>query len=205
MGFVRVCGFGRCRLGIVFNCIDRTQRSLPSRRLCAILLPPENHPRPPRGRFSHGRGIPHLMVRGIAGRVKHAAALSVEIKATGTLLFVDLRSANIGEESRVGCPATGVVYPGLIQSQRAVDRHARLRRIFVFLAVILPPADRAQSERPGRSQRPASATGASVERFHVNLDGLSRSGLTGQIQEQMGRSSREFLNYSSKSEIRVRC
>jgi hypothetical protein len=46
--------------------------------------------------------------------------------------------------------ALGVVGTGFVQAESAVDGEADLAGVFVFLAVILPPANRAQAERASR-------------------------------------------------------
>jgi hypothetical protein len=89
-------------------------------------------------------GYTYLMVRGIADRVKPPSpVLALERTAEGTLLFGDLRLANVFEEAGIGRTELSVVGARLFQAELAVDREAHFSGIAVFLAVVLPPADRA--------------------------------------------------------------
>jgi hypothetical protein len=67
-----------------------------------------------------------------------------------TLLLSDLGLANVSKKSRMCGAALGVVGTGFVQAESAVDGEADLAGVFVFLAVILPPANRAQAERASR-------------------------------------------------------
>ena len=58
-----------------------------------------------------------------------------------------------------------VVNPGLAEAQRAVDREANISGIFVFLAVVLPPANRAQAQSARRFQRLIAAARTAIADF----------------------------------------
>src|ERR1700677_3970959 len=65
----------------------------------------------------------------------------------------------------------------LVQAQLAVHCEANFRGVFVFLAVVFPPADGAQRKRADRLQRPVSATWAAKSGQHSilnRIDGLPR-------------------------------
>ena len=101
------------------------------------------------------------MVRGIAGRVKPPALVSVpESTAKGTLLLSDLGLTNVLQKAGVSRAALCIVLAGLVQAQLAVHRQAHFGRIGVLLAVVFPPADRAQTQSTGIFQRPAPAAWA---------------------------------------------
>ena len=75
----------------------------------------------------------------------------------GTLLLSHLGPANVREKPRMGRAALGKVRTGLIQAQLSIHREANFRGVLVFLAVVFPPAHRAQRQRTGRLQRLVSA------------------------------------------------
>jgi len=60
----------------------------------------------------------------------------------------------------MGGAAMGVLLPGFAQAEGAVHGQADFTGVRVLLAVVLPPADRAQGERPRRVQRLVPATRA---------------------------------------------
>ena len=62
--------------------------------------------------------------------------------------------------------AVHVVLPGFIEAEGAVDGQAYIRGIFIFLAIVFPPANRAQSERVRRFQRLVSAARAAEPGLH---------------------------------------
>ena len=68
-----------------------------------------------------------------------------------------------------------VIRARLVQAQLAVHCQAHFRRVFVFLPVIFPPADRAQLQGTGRFERLISATRATIPDFdrsaHIGIDG----------------------------------
>jgi hypothetical protein len=73
----------------------------------------------------------------------------------------------------MGRPAVGKMLTGLVQAEQAVDREADFSGVFVLLAVVFPPANRAQRERACRFQRLVSATGTtktSLQSFHTWMD-----------------------------------
>jgi hypothetical protein len=53
----------------------------------------------------------------------------------------------------VGSAAGGIVAAGLAQAQLPVDRKPNIFSIFIVLAVVLPPANRAQAKRAGNLER----------------------------------------------------
>jgi hypothetical protein len=74
--------------------------------------------------------------------------------------------------------ALGVVGPRLFEAELAVDGEANFRGVIVFLAVVLPPADRAKLERFGRFESFISTAGATKAHFdgctHTEMDGKCR-------------------------------
>jgi len=101
------------------------------------------------------------MVRGFAGRVKPAEAVwARQSTAKGTLLFSDLGLTDVRKEPGVGGAAMGVMLPGFAQAEGAVHGQADFTGVRVLLAVVLPPADRAQPQGAGRLQRLVPATRA---------------------------------------------
>jgi hypothetical protein len=66
----------------------------------------------------------------------------------------------------MGCTAPGKVLARLIQAQMTVDREADFPGVFVFLAVIFPPAYWAQSHGAGGFQRLVSAARATISSVH---------------------------------------
>jgi len=65
--------------------------------------------------------------------------------------------------------ALSIVLAGFVQAKGAVDGEANIAGVFVFLAVVLPPADRTQAERSRRLQRLVSAARAAITDFHQIL------------------------------------
>lgn len=73
----------------------------------------------------------------------------------------------------MGRSAVGKIFTGLVQAEHAIDREADFAGILVLLAIILPPANGAQSEGAGRFQRLVSATGTTktcLRSFHASMD-----------------------------------
>jgi hypothetical protein len=71
----------------------------------------------------------------------------------------------------MGGSALSVVLAGFVQAEGAIDGEADFAGVFVFLAVVLPPADRAQAESARRLQRPISAAWTAITDFHQILHG----------------------------------
>ena len=69
------------------------------------------------------------------------------------VLFSDLGLTDVREEPGVGSAAMGVVLPGFAQAEGAVHGQADIGGVLVLLAIVLPPADRAQPQCAGRLQR----------------------------------------------------
>jgi hypothetical protein len=71
-----------------------------------------------------------------------------------------------------------IVVASLVEAQLAIDRQPDLRRIAVFLAVVFPPAYRAQSQRAWRLESLESAARATIRgrnNIHVRIDEESGS------------------------------
>jgi len=64
----------------------------------------------------------------------------------GTLLLSDKRLAHIGEEPRVRRSAPGIVLARVAQAQGSVYSAPDIGRVGILLAIVFPPANRAQSE-----------------------------------------------------------
>ena len=77
------------------------------------------------------------------------------------------------------CRATlRIVRPGFVQAQLAVHCQPDIRRIAVFLAVIFPPANGAQTHRFWSLQSPVSTAGTAKkgrDRFHALMDEKTQS------------------------------
>jgi len=120
--------------------------------------------------------MPHLMVVGFAPKGQTGTAnLPWRGLLEGTLLLSDLGLAHVGKKTGVGGAAEGKVLARLFQAHLAVDREPDFSGVFVLLAVIFPPADRAQPQRPGCCERPIAATRAtksSAFAFHPRMDGI---------------------------------
>ena len=82
------------------------------------------------------------------------------------LLFSELGLADVRQKAGMGRAAMGVVGTSLVQAEGAVHRQANLGGVHVFLAVVLPPADRAKGQRAGRVQCLASAARAAIMSSH---------------------------------------
>ena len=126
------------------------------------LQPPLDAKPEPRGRANlsfHGKRVcPH----GQTGK-RLCGALRI---AEGTLLFSDLGLTNVREEAGMGRAALSVVLAGFIQAEAAVHSQADFAGGVVLLAIVLPPADRAQRQRAGGLQRLTSAAWTAKTRFH---------------------------------------
>jgi hypothetical protein len=81
----------------------------------------------------------------------------------------------------MGGTAVGIVVTSLAEAQGAIDRVAHLTGVGVFLAVVLPPANRAQSHGCGRLQRLEAAAWAAEKSSycpHGWIDVKKASGFT---------------------------
>jgi len=100
-----------------------------------------------------------------------------KVTGKGTLLLSDLGAADMGNEAEIGGADVSVILPGLPQAQSPIDRKPDVPGILVFLAVVLPPAHRAQSHCARSVQCSASAAGAPKtslsEALYVKLDGTA--------------------------------
>ena len=65
----------------------------------------------------------------------------------------------------------GVVSTSLAEAEGSIDGQADVRGVFLLLAVVLPPANRAQSKRSRRFQRLISAAWAAKANLQRNLHG----------------------------------
>jgi hypothetical protein len=119
-------------------------------------------------------GMPLSMVRGFRGRVKPGAWPG---SGENGLLFGELGLANVRQKSRVGGTATGVVGAGFFEAELAVDGEAHVGCVVVFLAVVLPPADRTKTEGCRDIESLVSAAGTTEAHFdrgsHTRMDGES--------------------------------
>lgn len=77
--------------------------------------------------------------------------------------------------------AEQIVIPGFLEAEGAVDGQADIQGIFIFLAIVFPPANRAQSERVRRFQGLVSAARAAKtslqQSFHAYIDGTKGPGV----------------------------
>jgi hypothetical protein len=113
------------------------------------------------------------MVRGFAGRGQTSGkAKKVVGIGKDTLLFGRLGFANIGQETRMGRAALGIVDSRFFEAELAVDGEAHFGSVIVFLAVIFPPADRAEVECFGYFKSLVSAARTTV----TDVQGSSPNG-----------------------------
>ena len=127
-------------------------------------------------------GISHLMVRGFAGRVKPGQAFR-PLKRTviGTLLLSDIGLTNVTAEAGMGGAALRIMFSRLDQAELAVDGQAHVAGVGVLLAVVFPPANRAQSHRLWGFKSLESAAWAaksSCDGIHSWVDGKDEAGFT---------------------------
>ena len=122
------------------------------------------------------------MVGGFAGRVKPAGRFGAAGRtAKGTLLLSDPWLADVGEKPGVGRATAEIGVAGLAEAEAAVHGEPHLGSVRILLAVILPPADGAQTEGSGSFQRLTSAAGAAkacCDRFHIQMDENCGRGMT---------------------------
>jgi len=84
----------------------------------------------------------------------------------GVLLFSNLGLAHVREEAGVGRAAMGKVGARFVQAEGAIHGEANIRCIFILLAIVFPPADRAQRERAGGFQRLVTAARTTKTNLH---------------------------------------
>ena len=89
--------------------------------------------------------------------------------AKDTLLLSVMGLTNVRKEPGVGSAALGIVLAGFIEAEGAVHGQADFVGIGVFLAVVFPPANRAQAEGVWRLQRLVPATRAAKLSLHQSL------------------------------------
>jgi len=82
-----------------------------------------------------------------------------------TLLFLGPGLTNVREKAGVGGAEAGKVLASLVETQLSIDRKPRRKSIGISLAIVLPPANRAQSHGIGRGERFAAAAGAAIPGF----------------------------------------
>ena len=90
----------------------------------------------------------------------------VQEQTVKDLEFSSCRLADIGQKARMGGAALGVVGARIVQAQGSIDGEAHIGGVFVLLAIVLPPADRAQGQSPRRLQRLESAARATKMSIH---------------------------------------
>jgi hypothetical protein len=90
--------------------------------------------------------------------------------------------ANVWKEPWVRGAELNVVRTGLVEAELAVHREPDFGRVIVFLAVIFPPADGTQLERPWRIKCLVTATGATKSyinrRTHIRMDAKTHETMT---------------------------
>ena len=120
-------------------------------------LPAENGTSPlwPGNLSSHGKRV---CWQGQTGRTTGPRKRTV----IGTLLLSDMGLTNVTEETGMRRSALRIVLPGFVKAQLAVYRQAHVRGIGIFLAVVLPPTDRAEPHCVGGFQGLVSAAGAPI-------------------------------------------
>jgi len=82
------------------------------------------------------------------------------VYAEVTLLFSDMRLADVRQEPGIGSTAARVGISRFRKAQMAIHRQTDLGGILVFLSVVFPPADRAQHQCAWRLKRPIPAARA---------------------------------------------
>jgi hypothetical protein len=99
----------------------------------------------------------------------------------------------------MGRAAMNVVFTGFVEAELAVHRQAHIGGVIVLLAVVLPPADRAERQGAGFFQRLISAARAAKSIFH----GISRmngriTGMAGLHQKQLSVFSYQFHSLQNR-------
>ncbi len=69
----------------------------------------------------------------------------------------------------MGGSALSVVGTGFAKAECAVDGEADISGVFILLAIVLPPADRAQTQCARSLQRPIAAARTAITNFHRSL------------------------------------
>ena len=105
----------------------------------------------------------------------------------------------MGQKAGMGRAAMSVVIAGFVEAELAVHRHTHFAGVIVLLAVVLPPADRAQRQRAGRLQRLISAARAAKSIFHniPRMDGRKR-GQAG-LHEKQGLATPASIRRGGRS------
>jgi hypothetical protein len=107
------------------------------------------------------------MVRGNAPKGQTGGQIQARKRTViGTLLLSDLWLTNVREITGVGRSAAGKVLPGFVQAELAVDGEADFRGVLILLAVVFPPANRAQRQRTRCFQGLVSAAWATKTTLH---------------------------------------
>src|SRR5579863_2612086 len=121
--------------------------------------------------------------------------------------------AYVREEPGIGGTAPRIRSACLSETQMTVDGQANLMGVGVFLAIVFPPAHRAQLHGCGRLQRSGAAAGtakADLGRFraggelHNRIDGFSTAPLTSSI-ERLSRALPSILYCGRKKGDWILC
>ena len=111
------------------------------------------------------------ILRGFSGTVKPEGQLRRGIAprkaphCSARLLFCSLWFTNIRQEAGVGSAALRVVLAGFAEAELTVHSEVDFGCVIVLLAIVLPPADRAQRHGSGRFQRLVSTARAAKTNF----------------------------------------
>ncbi len=108
--------------------------------------------------------------------------------AEDTLLFGDLGLTNVRYKARIRGPAARKVLTRLFQAQLPIHGESHLGGVGVFLAIVLPPANGAQSHRRGRIQGSIAAAWtakSSFTSFHSGVDANPRRRFTAADRKPM--------------------
>lgn len=85
--------------------------------------------------------------------------------AEGTLPFSGLRLTNVRQKSGMGCTALHEVLAGLVEAELAIDGQPDVLGVVVLLAIVFPPADRAEIQGSGGIECLISTARASITNF----------------------------------------
>jgi len=103
-------------------------------------------------------------------------------RSEGGSLFGELRLADVGQKARMRGAVFCVVGPGFLEAELAVDGEADFSSVFVFLTVVLPPADWAQLEGCRSVESLVSTTRTTEAHFyrsvHTKMDAKPTDGIT---------------------------
>jgi hypothetical protein len=117
------------------------------------------------------------------------------VYAEVTLLFSDMRLADVRQEPGIGGAAAHERTPRFGEAQMAIHRQTDLRGILVFLSIVFPPANRAQHHRSRRLERPTPAARASKTNLgvllagggvHIGIDAFCKPALTSGLSTPEG-------------------